>query len=69
MFTVTAQFTMYVICVLVAMSTTYTMRIKTGDKKNAGTDANVYTVLFGTKDDTGKNQHCVLMCKKMLWSA
>ncbi|KAI5096357.1 lipoxygenase-like domain-containing protein 1, partial [Silurus meridionalis] len=36
-----------------AMSTTYTMRIKTGDKKNAGTDANVYTVLYGTNDDTG----------------
>ncbi|KAK1803299.1 hypothetical protein P4O66_004083 [Electrophorus voltai] len=36
-----------------AMSTTYTMRIKTGEKKHAGTDANVYAVLYGTKDDTG----------------
>ncbi|CAJ1070168.1 lipoxygenase homology domain-containing protein 1-like [Xyrichtys novacula] len=36
-----------------AMSTTYTLRIKTGDKKYAGTDANVLIVLFGTKDDTG----------------
>ncbi|XP_062867638.1 lipoxygenase homology domain-containing protein 1-like [Trichomycterus rosablanca] len=36
-----------------AMSTTYTMRIKTGEKKNAGTDANVYTILYGTNDDTG----------------
>ncbi|XP_035377622.1 lipoxygenase homology domain-containing protein 1-like [Electrophorus electricus] len=36
-----------------AMSTTYTMRIKTGEKKHAGTDANVYAVLNGTKDDTG----------------
>ncbi|XP_053543932.1 lipoxygenase homology domain-containing protein 1 [Ictalurus punctatus] len=36
-----------------AMTTTYTVRIKTGDKKNAGTDANVYTVLYGTNDDTG----------------
>ncbi|XP_062333408.1 lipoxygenase homology domain-containing protein 1-like [Osmerus eperlanus] len=36
-----------------AMSTTYTMRIKTGDKKYAGTDANVFTILYGTKDDTG----------------
>ncbi|CAG5986167.1 unnamed protein product [Menidia menidia] len=36
-----------------AMSTTYTVRIKTGDKKYAGTDANVFMVLYGTKDDTG----------------
>ncbi|KAM6985878.1 lipoxygenase homology domain-containing protein 1 [Aplochiton taeniatus] len=36
-----------------AMTTTYTMRIKTGDKKYAGTDANVFTTLYGTKDDTG----------------
>lgn len=37
------------------MSTTYTVRIKTGDKKYAGTDANVFMTLFGTKDDTGDN--------------
>uniref|UniRef100_A0A8C3ALE5 Lipoxygenase homology PLAT domains 1 n=1 Tax=Cyclopterus lumpus TaxID=8103 RepID=A0A8C3ALE5_CYCLU len=36
-----------------AMSTTYTMRIKTGDKKYAGTDANIFMILYGTKDDTG----------------
>lgn len=30
------------------------MTIKTGDKKNAGTDANVFITLFGTQDDTGK---------------
>uniref|UniRef100_A0A7N8X6X4 Lipoxygenase homology PLAT domains 1a n=1 Tax=Mastacembelus armatus TaxID=205130 RepID=A0A7N8X6X4_9TELE len=36
-----------------AMSTTYTIRIKTGDKKYAGTDANVFMILYGTKDDTG----------------
>ncbi|XP_071988971.1 lipoxygenase homology domain-containing protein 1 isoform X1 [Engystomops pustulosus] len=36
-----------------AKSTTYTVRVKTGDKKNAGTDANVFIVLFGEKDDTG----------------
>ncbi|KAF7660325.1 hypothetical protein LDENG_00284760 [Lucifuga dentata] len=36
-----------------SMSTTYAIRIKTGDKKYAGTDANVYTILYGTKDDTG----------------
>ncbi|XP_016404113.1 lipoxygenase homology domain-containing protein 1-like [Sinocyclocheilus rhinocerous] len=36
-----------------AMSTTFTMRVKTGEKKSAGTDANVYAILYGTKDDTG----------------
>lgn len=37
------------------MSTTYTVKIKTGEKKNAGTDANVFVVLFGENDDTGKD--------------
>uniref|UniRef100_A0A8B9L5M6 Lipoxygenase homology domains 1b n=1 Tax=Astyanax mexicanus TaxID=7994 RepID=A0A8B9L5M6_ASTMX len=36
-----------------AMSTTYTLRIKTGEKKYAGTDANVFAILFGEYDDTG----------------
>ncbi|XP_057675207.1 lipoxygenase homology domain-containing protein 1-like isoform X3 [Corythoichthys intestinalis] len=36
-----------------AMSTTYTVRLKTGDKKYAGTDANVFMTLYGIKDDTG----------------
>ncbi|KAJ8339353.1 hypothetical protein SKAU_G00361390 [Synaphobranchus kaupii] len=36
-----------------SMSTTYTLRIKTGEKKYAGTDANVFAILYGTKDDTG----------------
>ncbi|KAI3361755.1 hypothetical protein L3Q82_002099 [Scortum barcoo] len=36
-----------------AMSTTYTVRIKTGEKKYAGTDANVFMILYGAKDDTG----------------
>uniref|UniRef100_A0A8C1CGY2 Lipoxygenase homology domains 1a n=1 Tax=Cyprinus carpio carpio TaxID=630221 RepID=A0A8C1CGY2_CYPCA len=35
-----------------AMSTTFTMKVKTGEKKKAGTDANVYAILYGTKDDT-----------------
>lgn len=39
--------------VLTAMSTTYTLRIKTGEKKYAGTDANVFAVLYGEYDDTG----------------
>ncbi|KAE8285273.1 Lipoxygenase-like proteiny domain-containing protein 1 [Larimichthys crocea] len=37
-----------------SMSTTYNVRIRTGDKEYAGTDANVFMTLFGTKDDTGK---------------
>lgn len=36
------------------MSTTYTIKIKTGEKKYAGTDANVFAILFGENDDTGK---------------
>ncbi|XP_030048769.1 lipoxygenase homology domain-containing protein 1 [Microcaecilia unicolor] len=36
-----------------AKSTTYTVRVKTGDKKNSGTDANVFLILYGEKDDTG----------------
>ncbi|XP_075875519.1 lipoxygenase homology domain-containing protein 1 [Nelusetta ayraudi] len=36
-----------------SMSTTYTVKIKTGEKKSAGTDANVFIVLFGENDDTG----------------
>ncbi|NWI83337.1 LOXH1 protein, partial [Dryoscopus gambensis] len=36
-----------------AKSTTYMVKVKTGDKKNAGTDANVFITLYGSKDDTG----------------
>uniref|UniRef100_A0A8C3XGD8 Lipoxygenase homology domains 1 n=1 Tax=Cyanoderma ruficeps TaxID=181631 RepID=A0A8C3XGD8_9PASS len=36
-----------------AKSTTYAVKVKTGDKKNAGTDANVFIILYGSKDDTG----------------
>ncbi|XP_056274884.1 lipoxygenase homology domain-containing protein 1 isoform X1 [Pseudoliparis swirei] len=36
-----------------SMSTTYTLKIKTGEKKYAGTDANVFAILFGEKDNTG----------------
>lgn len=43
--------------VTTAMSTTYTVRIKTGEKKYAGTDANVFMTLYGTKDDTGGPLH------------
>ncbi|KAE8291828.1 Lipoxygenase-like proteiny domain-containing protein 1 [Larimichthys crocea] len=36
-----------------SMSTTYTLKVKTGDKEYAGTDANVFAILFGENDDTG----------------
>ncbi|XP_029915187.1 lipoxygenase homology domain-containing protein 1 [Myripristis murdjan] len=36
-----------------SMSTTYTLRVKTGEKKYAGTDANVFAMLFGENDATG----------------
>ncbi|XP_062984875.1 lipoxygenase homology domain-containing protein 1 [Elgaria multicarinata webbii] len=36
-----------------AKSTTFTVTVRTGDKKHGGTDANVFIVLYGTKDDTG----------------
>ncbi|KAJ8261234.1 hypothetical protein COCON_G00169570 [Conger conger] len=36
-----------------SMSTTYNLRVKTGEKKYAGTDANVFAILYGSKDDTG----------------
>lgn len=42
---------------LTAKSTTYTVKVKTGDKKNAGTDANVFITLYGSKDDTGMASH------------
>uniref|UniRef100_A0A4W3HXD2 Lipoxygenase homology PLAT domains 1 n=1 Tax=Callorhinchus milii TaxID=7868 RepID=A0A4W3HXD2_CALMI len=38
---------------LAAQSTTYTVRVKTGDKKNAGTDSNIFINLYGEHDDTG----------------
>lgn len=43
------------------MSTTYTIKIKTGEKKYAGTDANVFAILFGENDDTGESNHSVMI--------
>lgn len=39
---------------LTAMSTTYTIKIKTGEKKYAGTDSDIFIILFGENDDTGE---------------
>ena len=40
-------------CVMLAQITTYNVCVYTGDKLGAGTDANVYIVLYGEVDDTG----------------
>ena len=37
-----------------ALKTTYHVFVRTGSKLGAGTDANVYIVLYGEIDDTGQ---------------
>ena len=37
-------------------ATTYNIQIKTGDVRGAGTDANVFIKILGTKDNTGAVQ-------------
>lgn len=44
------------------MSTTYTLKIKTGEKKHAGTDANIFVILFGENDDTGEELYFTRLC-------
>jgi hypothetical protein len=39
---------------IVADTTTYVIRVHTGDIKGAGTDANVYLFLYGEKGDSGR---------------
>jgi len=39
--------------VFLALKTTYHVLVRTGNKYGAGTDANVYIVLYGEIDDTG----------------
>ena len=41
-------------CLFTAALQTYHVYVITGNKMGAGTDANVYIVLFGEHDDTGK---------------
>ncbi|KAI8493666.1 Lipoxygenase y domain-containing protein 1, partial [Branchiostoma belcheri] len=41
---------------MMAQTTTYHVNVKTGDVRGAGTDANVYTILYGENDDTGTQQ-------------
>lgn len=51
------------------MSTTYTLKIKTGEKKYAGTDSNVFAILFGENDDTGaiiQHHPCSMMASLLL---
>ena len=35
-------------------TTSYVISVATGNERNAGTDADVFIILFGSKDDTGK---------------
>lgn len=37
-------------------ATTYMVSVKTGDVRGAGSDANVFLKIFGTKEDTGDVQ-------------
>lgn len=34
----------------------YVVRVKTGDKSGAGTDADVFVTLFGEKGDSGERE-------------
>ena len=52
-------------------TTTYNIEVRTGDKSGAGTDANVFIILFGDKCTSGKIvHHCwchlvIFFCKEM----
>lgn len=37
-----------------AQVTTYEVTVKTGDVSGAGTDSNVYMIMYGENDDSGK---------------
>ena len=39
-----------------AAKTTYNVNVFTGDIRGAGTDANVFVILHGDSDDTGREQ-------------
>lgn len=56
------MFNLFCFLFIAAMSTTYNVRIRTGDKEYAGTDANVFMTLFGTKDDTGNTSNLTYIC-------
>lgn len=36
------------------LATSYHIQVKTGDVSSAGTDANVYLIIYGAKGDTGQ---------------
>jgi len=42
------------LCLSSSLATSYHIHVKTGDVSGAGTDANVYIVIFGAKGDTGQ---------------
>ncbi len=48
-------------CCFSARLSSYEVSVMTGDISGAGTDANVYVVLFGDKGETGQFYHNVLL--------
>ena len=46
---------------------TYHVYVTTADVRGAGTDANVYIVLYGENDDTGKNKNSWYSCIALLY--
>ena len=40
-------------CLFLAIATTYKVNVITADKFGSGTNANVYLIIYGEKDDTG----------------
>jgi len=42
-----------IVCCIPAQKTKYHVFVRTGNKMGAGTDANVYIILYGEIDDTG----------------
>ena len=41
--------------------------MKTGDVSGAGTDANVFIVIYGEKGDTGEEMRACIMCRRRVF--
>ena len=48
--------------------TTYHVKVTTGDVWGAGTDANVFIILYGDLDNTGKHAHHLQLMTMMMMS-
>ena len=49
-----------------AEKTTYNIDVETGDVQSAGTDANVFIIIFGEKGDSGKNLAIIFQVIKLV---